>query len=119
MKKELNTNPFDLMRVNEGKDNLEEYPLYPESEDIYNRFKEEPGLDPEDTSKTKTSTGNDELTSEIEEEIGKDNLGSDLDVPGSELDDEQELIGSEDEENNYYSLGGDDHNDLDEDKDEL
>jgi len=59
------------------------------------------------------------LTSEIEEEIGKDNLGSDLDVPGSELDDEQELIGSEDEENNYYSLGGDDHNDLDEDKDEL
>ena len=119
MKKEQNTNPFDLMRVNEGKDNLEEYPLYPESEDIYNRFKEEPGLDPEDTSKTKTSTGNDELTSEIEEGIGKDNLGSDLDVPGSELDDEQEMIGSEDEENNYYSLGGDDHNDLDEDKDEL
>ena len=119
MKKEQNTNPFDLMRVNEGKDNLQEYPLYPESEDIYNRFKEEPGLDPEDTSKTKTSTRNDELTSEIEEEIGKDNLGSDLDVPGSELDDEQELIGSEDEENNYYSLGGDDHNDLDEDKDEL
>jgi len=104
MKKEQNTNPFDLMRVNEGKDNLEEYPLYPESEDIYN---------------TKTSTGNDELTSEIEEGIGKDNLGSDLDVPGSELDDEQEMIGSEDEENNYYSLGGDDHNDLDEDKDEL
>jgi len=29
------------------------------------------------------------------------------------------MIGSEDEENNYYSLGGDDHNDLDEDKEEL
>jgi len=40
--------------------------------------------------------------------------GSDLDTPGSELDDELELIGSEDEENNYYSLGGDNHNDLDE-----
>ena len=40
--------------------------------------------------------------------------GDDLDVPGSELDDQQESIGSEDEENNYYSLGGDDHNDLDE-----
>lgn len=30
------------------------------------------------------------------------------------LDDEQEDIGNEDEENNYYSLGGDNHNDLDE-----
>jgi len=34
----------------------------------------------------------------------------DLDIPGSELDDHQENIGSEDEENNYYSLGGEDHN---------
>ena len=42
--------------------------------------------------------------------------GSDLDIPGSELDKELEITGSEDEENNYYSLGGDDHNDLDEDK---
>jgi hypothetical protein len=50
---------------------------------------------------------------------GKDELyGSDLDIPGSELDDDQEDIGSEDEENNYYSLGGDDHNDLDEDNEE-
>jgi hypothetical protein len=32
------------------------------------------------------------------------------------LDDAQENIGSEDEENNYYSLGGDDHENLDEDK---
>jgi hypothetical protein len=28
------------------------------------------------------------------------------------------MIGSEDEENNYYSIGGDDHNDLDEGKGE-
>jgi len=41
--------------------------------------------------------------------------GADLDVPGAELDDAQEQIGSEDEENNYYSIGGDNHNDLDED----
>jgi len=31
-----------------------------------------------------------------------------LDVPGSELDDAQEKVGNKDEENNYYSLGGDD-----------
>ena len=34
---------------------------------------------------------------------------SDLDVPGANLDDADEDIGSEDEENNEYSLGGDDH----------
>ena len=44
--------------------------------------------------------------------------GDDLDVPGSELDDADEKIGEEDEENNYYSLGGDDHDDLEEDKEE-
>lgn len=43
-----------------------------------------------------------------------DFTGKDLDVPGSELDDEQEAKGSEDEENNGYSLGGDDKNNLDE-----
>ena len=40
----------------------------------------------------------------------------DLDVPGAELDDANEAIGNEDEENNYYSVGGDRHNDLEEDK---
>jgi hypothetical protein len=37
--------------------------------------------------------------------------GKDLDIPGSELDDENEAIGAEDEENNSYSLGGDRHED--------
>ncbi|GAO41588.1 hypothetical protein [Flavihumibacter petaseus] len=36
-----------------------------------------------------------------------ENPGDTLDVPGSELDDDMEDIGEEDEENNYYSLGGD------------
>ena len=40
--------------------------------------------------------------------------GSTLDIPGSEDDDTQENIGAEDEENNYYSLGGDIHSSLDE-----
>lgn len=43
--------------------------------------------------------------------------GTGLDVPGSELDDAGEEIGEEDEENNYYSLGGDNHEDLEEAKD--
>ena len=40
-----------------------------------------------------------------------DMAGTDLDVPGADLDDENEAIGSEDEENNPYSLGGDAHED--------
>jgi hypothetical protein len=42
--------------------------------------------------------------------------GDDLDVPGAENDDANEEIGEEDEENNYYSLGGDAHDNLEEDK---
>jgi hypothetical protein len=43
--------------------------------------------------------------------LSPDRMGDALDVPGSELDNGQENIGSEDEENNYYSLGGDNHDD--------
>lgn len=45
-----------------------------------------------------------------------DVTGEDLDVPGAEDDDANEEIGEEDEENNYYSLGGDAHENLEEDK---
>ena len=44
-----------------------------------------------------------------------EDINADLDIPGSELDDQNEEIGEEDEENNYYSLGGDRHEDLEED----
>jgi hypothetical protein len=67
---------------------------YPSGEDIYNR---------------------DEKESLDEEKVNDENTPSALDVPGSELDNADESIGEEDEENNYYSIGGDDHNDLDED----
>jgi hypothetical protein len=43
-----------------------------------------------------------------------DFTGEDLDVPGTELDDDQEATGMEDEENNIYSLGGDEKNNLEE-----
>ena len=47
--------------------------------------------------------------------VSNEDLESDLDIPGSELDDENESIGEEDEENNYYSLGGDRHEAQEED----
>ncbi len=46
----------------------------------------------------------------LNESSFKNNItGTGLDVPGAEDDDENEEIGEEDEENNEYSLGGDNH----------
>ena len=119
MKKVLNTNPPEHIPGNDVNDNLREYPLYPDTEDIYNKFKEEKNIDPEDISKVKKSDKSDKVRTNTEKESNDDTTGSNLDIPGSELDDEQENVGNEDEENNYYSIGGDDHNNLDEDKDDL
>jgi hypothetical protein len=94
--------------------NPEGYPTYSPSEDIYNQGKEEADLNPEDPTKKKTR--NEPEGTLNEKGFNDDKSGGDLDVPGSELDDQQESVGSEDEENNYYSIGGDNHNDLDEDK---
>jgi len=119
MKKVPKTDPPGMEADRESKGNLPAYPVYPASEDIYNKFKKEKNMDPEDILKEKKSDKSDNAPANIEKESDVDVYGSNLDVPGSELDDEQENVGNEDEENNYYSIGGDDHNNLDEDKDEL
>lgn len=120
--KDGNTNLPSRQADNEDKINLPGYPLYPVSEDIYNKYQEEENIDPEDTSKLKVINEEDDSGTENEEDrmaAGSDDVsGDDLDVPGSELDDDDEKVGSEDEENNYYSLGGDNHNDLEEDNGE-
>jgi len=89
-----------------------DYPHYRPEDDIYRRNIQESEINPENISKTKTL--NIEPGSMNEKDFADDMSGDDLDVPGSELDDQQESVGSEDEENNYYSLGGDNHNDLEE-----
>ena len=89
------------------------YPHYPASEDIFNREKEV-DLNTEDLTKVKTET--EEAGKRNEKDFREDMTGEDLDVPGSKADEAKANSGSEDEENNYYSLGGDNHNDLEEDK---
>jgi hypothetical protein len=92
------------------------YPHYPEKDDIYSKAKELEDVDPEHlTEKKKANEGADALN---EKDFEDDMSGGDLDVPGAELDDAQEMTGGEDEENNYYSLGGDNHENLEEDKGE-
>ena len=115
-KKNDKTNLPDLQTDEEEKTELPGYPSYPASEDIYSKDKEEQNIDPEDITKTKESNQNNQAGIRNGKDFEEDKSGSDLDIPGSELDDAQEKIGNEDEENNYYSLGGGDHKDLDEDK---
>ena len=74
---------------------------YNSSEDIYNQ--------------------DDKLSLDIDGNVENPNIVDDmemnLDVPGSELDNSEEKIGSEDEENNYWSLGGENHEDLEQSED--
>ncbi|WP_035649588.1 MULTISPECIES: hypothetical protein [unclassified Flavobacterium] len=71
---------------------------YPANEDIYNQEDKLEDIDPEDISGERIINQNNH-----EWKQNSDKLGDDLDVPGAELDDDQEEIGSEDEENNFYS----------------
>lgn len=85
---------------------------------------EEIDADTEDTDVTRDdliALGSDELNADEGDDellrkrsVPVDMAGDDLDIPGSELDDEEEMIGEEDEENNSYSIGGDRHDDLEE-----
>jgi len=105
----LTDNKYPLVRQEgEKKIILPGYPTYPDIEDIYNQGKEEKEIDPEQVTMEKE---NEVVGENNEKSFAEDFSGSDLDVPGSELDDKEEKIGSEDEENNLYSLGGDNHND--------
>lgn len=84
------------------------YPHYPSKDDIYSRAEKASDVHPGEES-----DGEDDVRTNRWNEKGLDEsyTGEDLDVPGSELDDDNEAIGEEDEENNYYSLGGDNHDD--------
>lgn len=86
---------------NKEKEEFPGYPHYPKDEDI---FDQEERVE-------------DERVGQYDVEGKEKSLDDGLDIPGAELDDQQEEIGSEDEENNYYSLGGDNHEDLEERED--
>lgn len=84
-----------LGNENEQNENLERM-NYPAGEDIFNQA-QHISLDDVDAPAYLSDS---------------EKLENNLDIPGAELDDAQQQIGSEDEENNYWSLGGDNHEDL-------
>ncbi len=79
---------------------IKELPLDPAEDDLDDLLVEEtPPLEPEEMIPVADDSS----------------LDDGLDIPGAELDDEMEKNGDEDEENNYYSLGGENHEALEED----
>lgn len=107
-------NSSKLTEPPDGKVTLDEpeypdYHEYPESEDIYLKEKETE-IDPEKLAERPLKTENG-----ADDEILKKNtraVDTPIDSPGSELDDTQEEAGNEDEENNYYSLGRDNNDEI-------
>src|SRR5882757_9848191 len=98
MKKNKNEKKSAPLSAKRNNEDLPGYPIYPVKDDIYNREKEEEDINPEfPTTRKSANEAPDRLN---EKDFREDKTGSDLDVPGAELDDEQEIIGSEDEENN-------------------
>ncbi|HVW99006.1 MAG TPA: hypothetical protein VHA52_00980 [Candidatus Babeliaceae bacterium] len=81
-------------------------PQNPSAQNFSSKKNDEEDLD-------ELNSTNDEIG--VPQNVSNEDLNTDLDVPGSELDDAEENIGEEDEENNYYSLGGDRHESQEED----
>lgn len=79
-----------------------------ERENLRTAANDMPG-DDEDLRDAALDSTDEDGTPLNEGSFDKNISASDLDVPGAGLDDAEEAIGSEDEENNEYSLGGDDH----------
>ncbi len=100
------------IKMSKEKD-LPGYKSYPKSEDIFQKV-DETDIDPVKLLENSGKQGSVIDESVLKKEVNKP--VKELDVPGSELDDESEKTGNEDEENNYYSLGGDGKNNLDEEK---
>ena len=99
--KRKKSSPIAKHALNDDEADYPGYPSYPEKEDAYTIWKEEQDLNPEDPTENKATNENGKTldTREFVDEVDFD----ELDVPGAELDDDMEDIGSEDEENNYYS----------------
>jgi hypothetical protein len=109
----MKKNKQDDQVNNQEDEDSSAYPLYRATEDIYNQSKNEGELDAD--SNTEIADPTSVIKDWHDKEFDADSLKSELDVPGADLDDTDKKTGREDEENDYYSIGGDEHNDLEED----
>ena len=78
--------------------------LHEEKKDLSKSANDMPG-DDQNLRRAALDDTDEDGTPLNEESFNKNVTASDLDLPGTELDDDNESIGEEDEENNDYSLG--------------
>jgi len=114
-KKDDQKNLFARQTDDEGITRPEGYPLYPSDDDIYSKYHEEKSLDPDRIFFPENSADSEEFIISDSNDFNIDFMDKISDLSELEAEDSQENPGLEDEENNYYSLGGDDHHDLEED----
>jgi len=79
----------------------EGYPLYPEKEDIYTKFKKEKRIDPEAITQFKE---NGIVGINKEEDFNVESTDSEIDIDESESDNRSESMENDDEENFYSGL---------------
>lgn len=92
---------------NDSEDEITEDDVSPaEKKALQDAASETPGAEDEKNLKDATLDQRDEDGELLNERT--DISGSDLDIPGSENDNDEEAIGEEDEENNSYSLDSED-----------
>jgi len=108
-KNEFNANQRFQPDLNEENHEPEGYPLYPENEDVYTKFKKEKRIDPETITQFKekeiVGTGK-------EEDSNDDSAVSELEITEAEPD---ELSGYPEIDEDFYSaLGDNDYPDIDE-----
>lgn len=91
--------------------NLEEMGTGPNASGVNQRFLSGQNNERSEEPRSGKLDANDSRNAEIgtPQNVSNEDINTNLDIPGTELDDENEAIGAEDEENNYYSLGGDRH----------
>ena len=108
MKKKESNSPDNT----KGKDEIPDSLKYPAEEDMYSKGIRTGNTIIEENTDFETGYHGADTIEELN--FRKKHESGELDVPGSEEDDKAEEIGAEDEENNYYSLGGDNHENLEE-----
>jgi hypothetical protein len=86
--------------------NTDGYPIYPESEDIYSKFKKIKEVKPDEIALIKDTYFNLRASNELI--IEEDFIGSNLDLAEEELNFKKETIELEKEEINYFSLDNED-----------
>jgi hypothetical protein len=107
MKEKNDTDQQSLkMEVQNETENSDGYPIYPENEDIYNKFKKIRELEPDEIALINES--NIDLVSGNEVIVEEDFIGNNLDLAEAELSVNQEDIDLENEEKNYFSLNNED-----------